>query len=88
MNRRYNDEFKRQADKKVFDGQSMASVARQLGVGEGLIDKWKRAILESGDGERSGAEVREAAALKKRIGDLEMENEILKKGTLLFGRGS
>jgi transposase-like protein len=37
---------------------------------------------------KSGVELTEAAALKKRIRELEMENEILKKAALIFGRGS
>jgi transposase-like protein len=37
MNRKYDAEFKRQAVQKVFDGQSAASVSRELGVNEGLI---------------------------------------------------
>ena len=88
MNRKYDDEFKRQAIKKVFDGQSVASVSRELGVGEGLLHKWKRASLENGDGQRTGNQLREAAAFKKRIRELEMENEILKKAALIFGHGS
>ncbi len=37
MNRKYDDEFKQQAIKKVFDGQSVASVSRELGVNESLL---------------------------------------------------
>ena len=65
MNRKYDDEFKQQAIKKVFDGQSVASVSRELGVNEGLIHKWKRTTLENGDGHRTGARLSEAAALIK-----------------------
>jgi len=53
-----------------------------------LIYKWKRAALTKGDGSRSGAELSEIEALKKRNRELEMEVEILKKATLIFGRGS
>jgi transposase-like protein len=45
-------------------------------------------VLDFGDGRQTGAELNEAAALKKRIRELEMENEILKKAALIFGRGS
>jgi transposase-like protein len=52
------------------------------------IHKWRRAALANGDGVQSGTELAETAALKKRIRELEMENEILKKAALIFGRGS
>ena len=86
--RKYDDEFKRNVVRKVFDGQSVSSVSREIGVNESLIHKWKRAALDNGDGIKSGAEIAEAAALKKRIRELEQENEILKKAALIFGRGS
>ena len=88
MWKKYNDEFKRNALQKVFDGQSLRSVAEELGVNESLIHKWKRAALEKGDGSLSGAEFSREAELKKQIRELEMENEILKKAALIFGRGS
>ena len=86
--RKYDDEFKRNVVRKVFDGQSVSSVSREIGVNESLIHKWKRAALENGDGVKSAAELAEMQALKKRIRELEQENEILKKAALIFGRGS
>ena len=86
--RKYDQEFKQQVLKRVFDGQSVAAVARELGISEGLIHNWKRAALENGTGNVSAAELKENIALKKRIKELEMENEILKKAALIFGRGS
>ena len=88
MWKKYDDEFKRNALRKVLDGQSVRSVAQELGVNESLIHKWKRAALTKGDGSRSGAEIGEIEALKKRNRELEMEVEILKKAALIFGRGS
>jgi transposase len=85
---KYDDEFKRQTVQKVLDGQSVRSVSRELGVTESQIHKWRRAALNNGDGFKSGAELTETAALKKRVRELEMEVEILKKATLIFGRGS
>jgi transposase len=86
--RKYDDEFKRNVVRKVLDGQSVSSVSREIGVNESLIHKWKRAALDNGDGIRSGAELAEMQVLKKRIRELEQENEILKKAALIFGRGS
>lgn len=88
MWKKYDDEFKRNALQKVFDGQSVRSVAEELGINESLIHKWKRAAKTAGDGSRIGAEISEIEALKKRNRELEQEVEILKKATLIFGRGS
>lgn len=86
--RKYDDEFKRNVITKVLNGQSVASVSREIGVNESLIHKWKRAALDNGDGIKTGTELAEQQALKKRIRELEEENQILKKAALIFGRGS
>ena len=81
--RKYDDEFKKNAVKKVLDGQSVASLARELGVGENLLHKWKKVRISSA----SNAE-REVLELKKKLREVEMERDILKKAALIFGRGS
>jgi transposase len=88
MMKKYDEEFKKNAVKKVFDGQSVRSVSQELGVNESQIHKWRRAALKNGDGKHSAAELNETLELKKRIRELEMENEILKKAAIIFGRGS
>jgi len=81
--RKYDDEFKREAVRKIHDGQSVASVARELGCAESLLHRWKRDALEaSTDSER------EVLALRKRVRELEVERDILKKAALIFGRGA
>ncbi len=47
MMRKYDDEFKQQAVKKILDGQSVASLSRELGVGERQLHMWKRLKIES-----------------------------------------
>ena len=79
--RKYDDEYKREAIKKIHDGQSVASVARELGVAESLLHKWKQHVMAS-----SSTAEHEVLALKKRIRELEMEREILRKAALIFGR--
>ncbi len=81
--RKYDDEFKQNAVKKILDGQSVASVSRELGVSEGVLHKWKKERVES-----SSAAEKELLTVKKRLREVEMENEILKKAALIFGRGS
>ncbi|MEJ7576759.1 MAG: transposase [Pyrinomonadaceae bacterium] len=78
--RKYDEDYKREALRKIHDGQSVASVARELGVAESLLHNWKRQAVET-----SSASEREVLALKKRIRELEMEREILRKAALIFG---
>jgi transposase len=79
--RKYDDEFKREAVKKIHDGQSVASVARELGVAESLLHNWKRQTREaSSDSEK------EVIALRRQLREAEMERDILKKAALIFGR--
>jgi len=79
---KYDDEFKREVVNRVFDGQKVVSIARELGVSESLIYKWKKEIRGT-----NSDEANELIALKKKLREVEMENEILKKAALIFGRG-
>jgi len=80
--RKYDDEFKREAVRKIFDGQSVASLSRELGVSEGLLYYWKSSIKAA----NTPAE-NEVIELKKKLREVEMERDILKKAALIFGRG-
>ncbi len=78
---KYDIEFKKEVIKKYLDGQSIASISRETGVSEGVLHKWKNELL------RENGEVdKEKLAMRKRILELEMENEILKKAALIFSR--
>ena len=79
--RKYDDEYKQVAVRKIHDGQSVASVSRELGVAESLLHNWKRQVSQT-----SSDADKETIALKRRIRELEMERDILKKAALIFGR--
>lgn len=81
--KKYDLEFKQQAVKKILDGQSVASLSRELGVAEGVLHNWKKIKIES-----SFSLEKENLELKKRLKEIEMERDILKKAALIFGRGS
>ena len=81
--KKYDHEFKKQAVKKILDGQSVASVSRELGVAEGVLHNWKKLKLES-----SSNLEKENLELRKQLKEVEMERDILKKAALIFGRGS
>ena len=79
--KKYDEEFKREAVRKVLDGQSVASVARELGVSTAQPHMWKKQKLEvASDVER------ELIDLKRKLKEVEMERDILKKAAIIFGR--
>jgi len=81
--KRYDEEFKKEVIRKYMEGRSVAALARETGVSEGVIHKWKYAIVRADDGEAD----KEKLEMRKKIRELEMEVEILKKAALIFGRG-
>ncbi len=79
--KKYDEEFKREALRKIHDGQSVASLSRELGCAESLLHKWKRDAVEaSSDSEK------EVITLRQKLREVEMERDILKKAALIFGR--
>lgn len=80
---KYDIEFKQNAVKKILDGQSVASLSREIGVSESVLHKWRKAKLET-----SSDLEKEILELKKQLREVEMERDILKKAALIFGRGS
>jgi transposase len=79
--KKYDKEFKKQAVKKYLEGQSVASISREIGVNENTIHKWKKDLLSV-----NGEVDQEKLAMRKRIFELEQENEILKKAAAIFSR--
>jgi transposase len=79
--KKYDKDFKKETVKKYLDGQSVASISREIGVNENTIHKWKKDLL-SVNGEVDA----EKLAMRKRIFELEQENEILKKAAAIFSR--
>lgn len=83
---KYDQHFKKEVINKFLAGQSVASLAREFGVAESASHRWKKELTHSHNGPpESGNELLQ---MRKRILELEMENDILKKAALIFGRGS
>lgn len=90
--RRFDREFKQGAVRLVVDGgRPVRSVARDLGIHENMLHRWKREYLE--DREHafpSKGHVKpheeEILKLKRRVADLEEEREILKKALAIFSK--
>jgi transposase len=82
----YTDEYRLEcADYVISSGRPATEVARELGIHDKTLQRWVRARRDQLDGKASprpeSAEVRE---LRKRIRELEQENEFLKKASAFF----
>jgi transposase len=90
--KRYDKSFKEQAIRLVLEqGCSVPSVAKDIGVHDNTMYKWINQYKEHKDHAFPGSgnlrpEDEELRKLRKRITDLEMENEILKKVTAIFAK--
>lgn len=81
--KRYDEEFKRSVIKRFMAGETMASLVRETGVNKQTLYKWKTELVRTEDGEVD----KEKLQMRKELRELRMENEILKKAALIFGRG-
>jgi transposase len=90
--RRYDRDFKEGAVRLVLDGgRSVRSVARDLGIHENMLHRWKSEYLEDrkyafpGKGHMKPHE-EELMRLRKKLADVEEEREILKKALAIFSK--
>ena len=85
--RRFTKEFKADAAALVLDGeQSIAQVARDLGIGETNLGNWVRqARIDRGDKPGLTTEERtELVRLRRENKQLRMERELLKRATAFW----
>ena len=84
--RNHSDEFKQEAVNLVVEqGYSVAEAARNLGINENLLHKWKRKLVEeAAAGSLVQEEQAELVRLRAENKRLRMERDILKKATAFF----
>ena len=85
VRRKFSNEFKREAVRLVREsGKSLSQIARELGIGNGVLSDW-RAMIEAD--EKTGLppeELEELRALRKENAKLRTQVEILGKATAFF----
>ncbi len=88
--RQYTKEFKVEAVRLVLEeGRPISDVARELGIGENLLHRWKKKSEEGkvdpfpGKG-RLSPEDEELRQLRRENKRLRMERDILKKAVAIF----
>jgi transposase len=88
--RKYDADFKKEVLKMIESGRSVPDISQSLGIGSNLIYTWiKRSKSSSGDTKFTGTVLtldEEKLTMHKRIKELEMERDILKKALGIFSR--
>jgi transposase len=86
----FTDEFKAGAVRLVLDeGKSITQVAKDLDLVHSALTEWvKRARADRTKGKTglTTAEREELAALRKKVRELQMERDILKKAAAFFAK--
>lgn len=81
--KRYTQEFKQRVLREVGTGETVAAVARRFAVSRQLIYEWREkqrdGVLDDTRPDREAQLQREVGELHRKVGQLTMENEFLKK---------
>jgi len=86
--KRFDKAFKIQAVKMVTEeGQKASEVARSLGIHANMLYGWKKKYATEGDKAFVGkGHLTEIVALRRKLRDVEIENQILKKAVGIFSK--
>ena len=91
--RSFTEEFKRDAVRLAIERGNVSAVARDLGIHESVLNRWKRQLEH--EAQHPGASSRpfpgkgnprdeEVAKLQRDLARVKQENEILKKAVGIF----
>ena len=91
--RSFTEEFKRDAVRLAIERGNVSAVARDLGINESVLNRWKRQLQQEtarpgSQGRpfpgRGNARDEELAKIQRENARLKQENEILKKAVGIF----
>lgn len=83
----YTPEFKQQVVALYNSGtKKITELSAEYGVPKGTISTWVKNLSPIQVSEDETISLKEYKALQKKIRDLEIENEILKKATAIFAK--
>ena len=86
--KQYSSEFKREAVRLVTEGGlSIAQVARDLGLNDNLVSRWKKEAQQNGQRAFPGQghpQDEELSRLRREVEVLRQEREVLKKAISIF----
>jgi transposase len=90
MNRKYDREFKLEAVRMAQEeGTTAVEVEERLGIGKGMVSRWKRQLAQQGEEAFPGkghlpAHEEELRQMKRELGRVTRERDILKKALAIF----
>ncbi len=85
IRRKYDEEFKKNAVKLSYaSSKSVAEVARDLGISNGMLYRWRQKYTAEGDKTRFATLEEENKALRLKNAELAIENDMLKKASAYF----
>ena len=91
--RSFTEEFKREAVRLAMERGNVSAVARDLGINESVLNRWKRQVQPEGQQSGSGSRPfpgngnprdEEMAKLRRELARVKQENAILKKAMGIF----
>lgn len=89
--RTYTKEFKIEAVRLIQERGTIAEAARDLGIGEQMLGRWKKQLetdQERAFPGRGKPRDEEVAILRREVALLRMERDILKKAVGIFSGGN
>jgi transposase len=90
--RRYTREFRLEALQLLeISGKSAAQIERELGIGSGVLSRWRRQVAEEGEDAFPGQgrltpEKERIRQLEREVETLRQERDILAKAVAIFSR--
>jgi transposase len=91
LRRSYTEEFKREAVRLAIERKNVSAVARDLGLENSVLSRWKHACLEAQGSTnlkafpgKGNPRDEEFARLQRENARLKEENEVLKKAVGIF----
>ena len=84
--KKYDNDFKKTLVQLYENGKGVSELSREYGINESSIREWikKFSTIVTSTGEVTNND--EIINLKKRLYEVEVENEILKKAVAIFSR--
>ena len=85
--KKYTDEFKKQlVDLYNTGNYSFPQLSNEYGVAKSTILGWVRQLSPMQISDTESISMKEYKAIQKKMKELEIENEILKKATAIFAK--